>query len=555
VLANGPSVQSGKSQDIGQLFDAAQYSTEEFTEYYMWLDSDGSIISASNIARASYQYNSVWQSEKPPFLTEPQKTASIYYSNIIKSPADNVDRLFIAYPIIYSLQQDETSKGDFRGVIVASTRLDTLGTIMTSELSPTFTSDVSLTDISGEMVYSVDKSVIGRNVFENPTYLTIPVLAELNEAASNEITEFVKASNSRQQAGLETISIGGKAFTIASHPIIQNGIHFWTLYIIAPHIFTDNVDGLLVQQDIFTITTLLIIGAVSIGVAYLLLSWNKKLEGTVKTRTLELSDSNTSLTRSNAQLALANEQLELHGKLQREFINVAAHELRTPIMPILGMTDLLESKFQQSGKDEIILKRIDFELISRNARRLERLATDILDVTKIETNSLHLNKEPFDLYELIELTVKDIRHQYPNHHVSYTSKVERGIELHADKSKLGQVLFNLLGNAAKFTDKGSITICADIEGRDRNKSLHISVSDTGTGIEPDLIPRLFTKFTSKVGINGAQTGSGLGLYISRGIIEAHGGRIWAENNQNTSGATFHMTFPIDSGNTLRAPPL
>lgn len=120
ILANGPTIQSGRAQDIAQLFDAAQYSTEDFTEYYMWLNSEGTIISASNIARASYQYNSIWQSEKPLFLTEPQKTASIYYSNIIKSPTDSTQRLYIAYPIIYSLQQDENLIGDFRGVIVAS---------------------------------------------------------------------------------------------------------------------------------------------------------------------------------------------------------------------------------------------------------------------------------------------------------------------------------------------------------------------------------------------------------------------------------------------------
>jgi signal transduction histidine kinase len=460
----------------------------------------------------------------------------------------------MAYPIIYSLQQDENLIGDFRGVIVASIRLDTLGTILTSELSPTFASDVSLTDISGEMIYSVDRAVIGKNVFENPTYLTSPIVTELSEDASAQITDFLKDSNSRQQSELLNVSIEGKTFTIASHPITQNGNHFWTLYINAPHIFTDNVDALLAQQDTFTMLTLLIIGAVSVGMAYLVLSWNKRLEGTVRTRTLELRDANTSLTESNVQLALANEQLEKHAKLQREFIDVAAHELRTPIMPILGMTDLIESKFQQSKNGEIVLKRDDFELISRNARRLERLATDILDVTKIETQSLHLNKEQFELYEIAELAVNDTKNQFPNDNVTYVIQLDKGTKVYADKSKLGQVLSNLLSNAAKFTDEGSIKVTGKIEasGAGNTELAHICVSDTGTGVDSEIMPRLFTKFTNKAGTNRAQVGAGLGLFISKGIIEAHGGKIWAENNPNGKGTTFHLIFPTQSSNSLRS---
>jgi signal transduction histidine kinase len=553
VLANGPSIQSGRAQEIAQLFDAAQYSTEELTEYYMWLDSEGTIISASNIARGSYQYNSMWKSEKPPFLTEPQKTASIYYSKILKSSADNTERLYIAYPIIYSLQQDENLIGDFRGVIVASIRLDTLGAILTSELSPTFESDVSLADISGEMIYSVERSVIGKNIFEDPTYLTTPIFRELTEDAGAKITDFLRASDSRQQAELN-ISIEGKSFTIASHPITQNGNHFWTLYIIAPHVFTDNVDALLAKQDTFTMMTLLVIGAVSVGMAYLVLSWNRKLEDKVKARTQDLRTANISLTELNAQLASANNQLELHGKLQREFIDVAAHELRTPIMPLLGMTDLIESKFQQNKNGEIILRRDDFEIISRNARRLERLATDILDVTKIETQSLHLNKEQFDLYDIVDLAVNDIKNQFPNDKITYVVQLDKGTKVYADKAKLSQVLGNLLSNAVKFTDEGSITVTGKLTPSDASKRelVHISVSDTGTGIDSELMPKLFTKFTNKAGIDRAQVGSGLGLFISKGIIDAHAGKIWAENNHDGRGTTIHLTFPTNTSDFLQA---
>ena len=452
VLANGPSIQSENRQDVGQLFDAAQYSTDDLTEYYMWLDTDGQIASASNIARASYQFNSMWKSEKPPFLTVPQETANIYYSRIIHSPTDNADRLYVSYPIIYSLQRDESLLGEFRGVIVAAIRLDTLGSILTSELSPTFDSDVTLADVSGEIVYAVDSLIVGQNILENPAYITSPVLTELDEQVGGEIAEFLRLANDRQQPAIKNFGVSGKTYTIASHPVIENGKHFWTLYVTAPQVFTESVDALLAQQDAFVMITLLVIGSVSVGSAFLVSSWNRRLEATVKARTIELDQSNVSLVESNRQLASANEQLKVHADLQREFINIAAHELRTPIMPILGMSDLLESRFRQEKTDTINLRRGDFEIISRNSRRLERLAVDILDVSRIETRSLVLHIDSFDLLDLVQHTVSDIKNLFPKAGIEYQVDVEKGIALRADKSKMGQVLWNLVHNATKFTD-------------------------------------------------------------------------------------------------------
>jgi len=547
VLASAPTIQTGKSEGIEQLLDAAQYSTEDLTEYYMWLDSNGKLVSASNIARASYHYNALWQSEIPPFVTQPEKTASIYYSGIIHSPTDNADRLYISYPIVYSLQQDTQSIGDFTGVIVAVIRLDTLGRILTNELSPTFKSDVSLADISGKMIYSVDKTVIGKNLFEDPVYLTAPILTELSQSTETEIAQFLKSANSDQETELVNISVGGKSFTIASHPVVQKGYHFWTIYITAPHIFTDNVDALLAKQDTFTMATFVIVGAVSIGLAYLILSWNNRLEATVKTRTLELYNSNILLLNSNAQLEKANEQLQVHANLQREFVNIAAHELRTPIMPILAMSDLLEAKLNQSRNGEILLSKNDFDIISRNSRRLERLATDILDVTRIETHTLHLNKEKFNLHDLVEFTITDMKNQFSNSKVVYIIEMDRGMEIHADRSKIAQVLSNVLNNAAKFTDEGTITVSGRLEDAGSgNHNIHISISDTGIGIAPEIASRLFTKFASNSRIDRPQIGSGLGLYISRGIIEAHNGKMWVESKSVGKGTIVHQILPMQN---------
>jgi signal transduction histidine kinase len=279
--------------------------------------------------------------------------------------------------------------------------------------------------------------------------------------------------------------------------------------------------------------------------AYLVLSWNKRLESTVKARTLDLDRSNASLVEANIRLEVANEQLKVHANLQREFVNIAAHELRTPVMPILGITDLLESKFRHDDSDEITLKRDDFEIISRNSRRLERLATDILDVSRIDTRSLSLNLEVFNIHEMICHVVDDTKNQFPNDRIRYVVEAEKGMLIRADKSKTGQVLSNLLNNAAKFTDEGEIKVACNIQKSDDSgdEYVRISVSDTGTGIDPSMLLRLFTKFSNYPGMSRDQVGSGLGLYVSKGIVEAHGGRIWAANNEDGKGCTFWISLP------------
>ena len=538
ILSNGPSIQQSRTTNIVQLFDAAQYSTDELTEYYLWLDKDGRIMSASNIARATYQYRSTWQSEKPLFLTEPERTGSIYYSGVLNS-ADNVNRLYISYPIIYSLQDNELLKDEFTGVIVAVIRLDTLGRLLQNELSPAFQSVILLADSKGALVYATDESLIEKSLLEDPSILLSLSSLKLSGSSAQEVKAVIDASL-HGQSGSKNVAVEGKQFTFGYHPIIHNDIHFWTLYIVTPHTLNDNVSALLSKQDSFTMISLLVIGSVSAGIAYLVITWNRRLENIVLAKTSELIKANELLTESNIQLALANEQLRKHEKLQREFVNIAAHELRTPIMPILGMTDILDAQFGQHN--EIMLERKDFEIILRNARRLEKLATDVLDVSRIETQSFHLDEARFDLYEIIELAVEDAKRQTVLNNVRFVIEAESGMTVFADKSRIRQVLSNLLSNATRFTDDGSITVTAK-EDRDNN-CLLLSVSDTGTGVDPEIIPRLFEKFATRSGTDRPQSGSGLGLYVSKKIVEAHGGKIWAENNTGGRGATIRISIPI-----------
>jgi signal transduction histidine kinase len=221
--------------------------------------------------------------------------------------------------------------------------------------------------------------------------------------------------------------------------------------------------------------------------------------------------------------------------MQKEFINIAAHELRTPIQPILSLSQILQSDIiNKSAQQQEFL-----DAIVRNAKRLQRLTENILDVTRIESQSLQINKERFNLNEKIRDVINDVNNQvgFHNNAVSILFDPKQDFFVEADKVRIYEVISNLLKNAIQFTKGGTINIAA-AEKVDYNEML-VSVKDTGKGIDPEIMPRLFTKFATK-----SVTGTGLGLYISKSIIEAHGGRMWAQNNPDGRGATFHFSLPL-----------
>jgi signal transduction histidine kinase len=238
---------------------------------------------------------------------------------------------------------------------------------------------------------------------------------------------------------------------------------------------------------------------------------------------------------------LLAEKLKEADILQREFIHIAAHELRTPIQPILGMAELIESTLQK--KKDASIKPEEIEMIARNARRLQKLSEEILEIARIESNSLTLHKSLFNLKDVLILLVQDCRQQVQMDgrevKVIYQQLDYDDVKVYADKERIMQVLGNLLSNALKFTKQGTITIYAEQSNNDKNQLLTVKVTDTGLGIDPALLLRLFTKFATK-----SDKGTGLGLYISKSIVEAHGGKIWAENNTDGRGATFTFTLPI-----------
>ena len=219
--------------------------------------------------------------------------------------------------------------------------------------------------------------------------------------------------------------------------------------------------------------------------------------------------------------------------MQTEFINIAAHELRTPIMPILVNVELLTERL---GTDNEEIK-----IIVRNAKRLHRLTDNILSVTRIESKTLTLKKEVFDINALIENVAKDEGAHIDNKEVRIITKNDGyPIDVEADRDRMSQVISNLLHNAIKFTKTGTIGISSKIQDAD----VIVSVKDNGPGIDHQIIPILFSKFVTK-----SDKGTGLGLYICKNIIEAHDGKIWAENNSEGAGAIFSFSLPTKTRHT------
>jgi signal transduction histidine kinase len=245
-----------------------------------------------------------------------------------------------------------------------------------------------------------------------------------------------------------------------------------------------------------------------------------------------LKESNIRLKQGEEVIRIQYEKLKETDKMKDEFINIAAHELRTPIQPILGLTQFLLSKTKNIKDHELL------DVVVRNAKRLLRLTDEILDATKIESHSLKLSKEQFNLNDVIKNAINDIAtNKEESNNLKLLFQSEEDIFIEADRSRLTQVISNLLSNAVKFTKEEGGTITITTEKKDTQ--VIVKIKDTGTGIDPEILPRLFSKFASK-----SFEGTGLGLFIAKNIVEAHDGKIWAENNADEKGATFSFSLQL-----------
>jgi len=407
-----------------------------------------------------------------------------------------------------------------------------------------------------------DQSLVGLDFFGETTQNFVNHNPTLNRIT----TELLQGT-----AGYDIYDYGKGERLTTYQPIYVAGNPAYFLQVVTPTDTIYSQIGPILSEESGKLALLLAgpTGASAILIIFLVL-WNSSLGKEVKKRTKELQE-------SNRLLGVTNEQLRERDRMQNEFINIAAHEMRTPIQPILGLSEIILQKLlniakqlQKEEEDAIVYEQLQdssripnrpnsifrsslslsvekiipmVEIISRNAKRLEKLTNNLLDVTRIENNkSLELSKEIFPIDSVIRDCIidagqrigkKPIKFSY----VSANEDQQHVTTIKADRTRIAQVLMNLLDNSINSSQEGVISVKRTVD-RDAN-TMTLSVKDAGSGINPDITPRLFSKFAT-----ASEKGTGLGLYISKKIVEAHGGKIWAENNKDEEGATFAFTIPM-----------
>jgi len=283
------------------------------------------------------------------------------------------------------------------------------------------------------------------------------------------------------------------------------------------------------ERDSLTgqIIIITIVGTIAAALGFFISQINNDLKKEVDLKTKELKT--------------ANEKLKELDKMKDEFIGIASHELRSPLQPILGFAEL--------AKSGDIDQKEAWDGVLQLTSKLQDLANAVLDVSKIESNRLELQLEKIKINDLILDITKSqkINLKKP---VIIRENFDENVEVEIDKIRIGQVLRNLLNNAMKFTPRGTISITTHVY-QDENK-IQVKISDTGLGIPEEILPKIFEKFVTKGIKNGEQTGTGLGLFLCKGIIQAHGGEITAQNKFDV-GAIFEFTIPILQKNEIMNP--
>jgi signal transduction histidine kinase len=533
------------NQSMNQiLLRFAQDSTIDLTEGYYLFDKDGRILSWTGLDPknlSSFRSSNLTTEE---FIRIPLETSSPYYSNVLNS-YDNEPRLFISFPIFQASSGADNEDSEISnssivsnghspvGVIVAAINLKTVGEMLQRDLSPEVASNVGFMDRDGVIVYAREPSLVGKN------YLSTEFQSLVSEDIKNSYNEIINSSLRDRNGGVNDIELPNtdSIVTMAYQPVRIGNEHLWTLYVSVPHSLATEVGVLIDQLSTFSTIVVITTACVAVFISFIVLSWNRRLDNAIKSRTSQLKEINNSLGETNRRLAVANKQLKIHDRMQKEFINVAAHELRTPIMPILGEAQYIERQFMAT-KQLVAVDNEQVQSIMRNARRLVRLASDILDVTRIESKSLRINKRSFDLDIVIRSVLEDTKNalradEERSNQVLLQYDSIGSILVFADKGRIYQVIYNLLANSVKFTHEGYIRVVVERNSHE----IIVSVVDSGKGIDSDFMTRLFTKFSTK-----SETGTGLGLFICKSIIEAHGGKIWANNNSGGRGSTFSFTL-------------
>jgi signal transduction histidine kinase len=439
-------------------------------------------------------------------------------------------KIFIIYPILGTENSTVTENNKvnkiFRGVVLATINPNVLGQLLEDQLSPLTNANISLVNSNGLMILKGTPEYFGINLLD-PTAKSLSDQFVTDVKNENNLIEQIRSALLNSRTFSIDVVASGQDLTVAYSPVLLDGKRLLTIILALPHIPEASVENLVLLQRNFGIAAMITIGIISFGVFYGVTNWHKEMRKQVLKHKMELEQT--------------AEKLAIIDQGQKEFIDIAAHEFRTPIQSVLGYSEFIRSS----------LVNFDgyFDNLFKNARRLEKITNDLLDVSKIDSENFELSKTDFDLNEVLKKAVGNHERDASGKNVKiiFEPKKEDTRSINADESKIGQVINNLLSNALDFTKNGTITIKVydlsirsdDKENHDTQESIAIEVKDTGSGINEEIMPRLFEKFSRR-----SDSGAGLGLYISKKIVDMHGGKFWAQNNKGAKGATFTFTLPI-----------
>ena len=507
LIAN--SISGNLSSDVIQKILNEQYpevgSTVAYPAQFVLINRNGIVVAASpqegplqlneNLTGQEYL-------ERSELLRKP--IVSVQYQNNKSNSS-----IIVSYPII------QRSTGQQLGLVAAIMRPDLFNNYgNTYGISSPY---LAVLDQNGTQIVHGNKELVGKNFFDEFTQ---------NFTKHNEQLNTLIRSVLAGESGFALYSIPSGERLTTGHPVYIRGQPTFFVFAVTPtdSLYSQIRDILAAQEsETFLLLTLITISA-GVFIIFLLI-WTRRLDKSVEKRTQQLSS-------LNEVLSIANQRLEEQEQAERNFLNIAAHELRTPTQAVMGYAEMLKMNPSMTKYLDAVLN---------NANRLHRLVEDILDITRIENNLLVLRKEPIFVDEFVKKMVDDYADK-----ITATKKDIRlqgglldHVKVFADKDRLHQVISNLMDNSIKFTPTGTIKVDAVVDPSDE-KHVIISVADTGTGVDPEIQSKLFEKFASK-----SQKGTGLGLFIAKNIIEAHGGKIWFERNLDGKGSIFKFNLPLE----------
>jgi len=514
ILTASALVIAGKdpaSDIVRQTISLTKSSLGPYADNIIWISGEGKLVYAANID-TSLTIGSDLSHRR--FFELPFATNHPYISPLLQD-ADSVPSFAIAVPVPRSTQDSS-----FDGVLVALVPVSNVRNVVPVSSA---SADKSLMIVASDGTIMVHPSaeLVGKsitdgaflNLVSDDTKGIVQKSMQLLVQGKSDIVQYKDAS------GNETL--------MAYEPVLVNGTYTWTVAVSRPTSVVQKpfVDVFLQRQSFNLVATGLIAAISAIFIAFILVL-NKRLFATVSNQGVKISNQLSELT-------TAYDRLKEQDVIKDEFINIAAHELRTPVLPIVLSAENLADSMPDNDNVKVIL---------RNANRITKLTNDILDVSRIESNTFKLQKQKTNIKKLIEEVIQDAQLRIPKNQdvkIIFEEKVPPAMEeLMMDRGRISQVVVNLVDNAVNFTESGPIRVSLEPDSSGRVK---VSVVDSGKGIDPSVKPKLFGKFVSK---SDRAKGTGLGLYLCKAIVESHGGIISGENNPDGRGATFSFSLPI-----------